>query len=199
MSLWISVSAIGADATTARAVLEWPVRYADSPATLASYRKEAERLLLWCVLQRRAALSDLTHEDLLVYQRFLVDPQPADRWATAGQKPSRESPLWRPFAGPLSPASQRQAMSILNAMFSWLVEAGYLAGDPLALSRRPRRPTAPRVTRFLPMEHWEAVKATIEAMPAATPRDAARVRWLFSLLYIGAPRGRPARSAGGSR
>lgn len=31
------------------AVLAWLARYKDSPATLASYRKEAERLLLWCV------------------------------------------------------------------------------------------------------------------------------------------------------
>jgi integrase/recombinase XerD len=63
------------------AVLAWLARYADSPATLASYRKEAERLLLlWCTLQHGVALSDLTHEDLLVYQRFLTDPQPSERW-----------------------------------------------------------------------------------------------------------------------
>jgi hypothetical protein len=57
------------------------------------HRKEVERLLLWCVLQRRTALSDLAHEDLLVYQRFLADPQPAERWVMApGQKPPRSSP-----------------------------------------------------------------------------------------------------------
>lgn len=171
------------------AVLAWLARYADSPATLASYRKEAERLLLWCTLQHGVALSDLTHEDLLVYQRFLSDPQPAERWVMAsGQKPGRGSPLWRPFAGPLGPSSQRQALSILNAMFSWLVEAGYLAGNPLALTRRKRRMTAPRVSRFLPMEHWEVVKASIEAMPMVSEREklhASRCRWLFSLLYIG--------------
>ncbi|MGL6205574.1 MAG: tyrosine-type recombinase/integrase, partial [Giesbergeria sp.] len=44
------------------AVLAWLARYKDSPATLASYRKEAERLLLWCVHQHGKALSDLTHE-----------------------------------------------------------------------------------------------------------------------------------------
>ena len=121
------------------AVLAWLARYTDSPATLASYRKEAERLMLWCGLQHGVALSDLTHEDLLIYQRFLADPQPAERWVMApGQKPSRTSPLWRPFAGPLGASSQRQALSILNAMLSWLVEAGYLAGNPLALSRRKR-------------------------------------------------------------
>jgi integrase/recombinase XerD len=174
------------------ALLAWLARYADSPAILASYRKEAERLLLWCVVQHRVALSDLTHEDLLVYQRFLADPQPAERWViSAGQKPARASIHWRPFAGPLSPTSQRQALSILNAMFSWLVEAGYWMGNPLALSRKPRRSAAPRVTRFLPVSHWEAVKDTIEAMPHSSPREVAhaqRVRWLFSLLYIAALR-----------
>lgn len=171
------------------AVLAWLARYVDSPATLASYRKEAERLLLWCTLQHGVALSDLTHEDLLVYQRFLSDPQPAERWVIAsGQKPGRTSPLWRPFAGPLGASSQRQALSILNAMLSWLVEAGYLAGNPLALSRRKRRMTAPRVSRFLPMSHWAVVKATIESMPVTGDRErlhASRCRWLFSLLYLG--------------
>ena len=59
------------------AVLAWLARYMDSPATLASYRKEAERLMCWCTQQHGVALSDLTHEDLLLYQRFLADPQPA--------------------------------------------------------------------------------------------------------------------------
>ena len=171
------------------AVLAWLARYTDSPATLASYRKEAERLMLWCTLQRGVALSDLTHEDLLLYQRFLADPQPAERWVMApGQKPGRNSPQWRPFAGPLAASSQRQALSILNAMLSWLVEAGYLAGNPLALSRRKRRLSAPRVSRFLPMEQWEVVKSAVQALPTVPERarqHASRSRWLVSLLYIG--------------
>lgn len=86
------------------------------------------------------------------------------RWVMApGQKPGRNSPRWRPFAGPLGPSSLRQALSILNAMFSWLVEAGHLAGNPLALSRRKRRQAVPRVSRFLPQEHWGLVKAATPA------------------------------------
>ena len=171
------------------AVLAWLARYADSQSTLDSYRKEAERLLLWCLFQHQRALSDLTHEDLLLYQVFLKAPAPAERWVMEpGQKAARSSPRWRPFAGPLSESSQRQAMSILNGLFNWLVQAGYLAGNPLALQRRRRKRAAPRIERFLPHEHWAAVKVTILAMPTGTPRDAAhaaRTRWLFSLLYIG--------------
>ena len=84
------------------AVLAWLARYKDSPATLASYRKEAERLLLWCVHQHGKALSDLTHEDFLVYESFLKDPQPVDRWVMqVAQKAPRSSPHWRPFAKPV--------------------------------------------------------------------------------------------------
>jgi integrase/recombinase XerD len=171
------------------AVLSWLARFSDSPATLANYRKESERLLLWCVVQHGRALSDLTHEDLLVYERFLADPQPVERWVMPpGARQPRSSPLWRPFAGPLSPGSQRQALSILNGLFNWLVEAGYLVGNPLALSRRKGAPRAARMSRFLPHQHWQEVKTTISELPAESERDAARAarsRWLFSLLYVG--------------
>lgn len=105
------------------AVAAWLARYAEVPGTVATYRKEAERLLLWAVLQHGKPLSSLTHEDLLLYERFLADPQPAWRWVMASRKKlGRASPDWRPFAGPLSTASVRHAMSILNALFAWLVE-----------------------------------------------------------------------------
>ncbi|MCD9231444.1 tyrosine-type recombinase/integrase [Ralstonia pseudosolanacearum] len=170
------------------AVAAWLARYSEVPGTVAAYRKEAERLLLWAVLQHGKPLSSLTHEDLLLYERFLTDPQPAWRWVMASRKKlGRASPDWRPFAGPLSPASVRHAMSILNALFAWLVEAGYLAGNPLSLARRRGTKAAPRVTRYLPHALWEVVKATIEALPVSTERDqlhAARCRWLFTVLYL---------------
>lgn len=170
------------------AVKAWLARFADTRTTFDSYRKEAERLLLWSVTELGKPLSALTHEDLLVYQRFLGDPQPVERWImAAGRKWSRFDPEWRPFAGPLSPTSQRQAIVILNTLFSWLVNAGYLAGNPLSLSRQRQRRAKPRITRFLDEELWTEVKATIETMPRETDRERAhyfRVRWLFSLLYL---------------
>jgi integrase/recombinase XerD len=170
------------------AVRAWLARFADTPTTLESYRKEAERLLLWAAIELGKPLSSLMHEDLLVYQRFLADPQPAGRWVLkSGYKCSRSDPNWRPFAGPLSATSQRQAMVILNSMFSWLVSAGYLAGNPLSLSRQRQRRAKPQVTRFLDEELWQEVKAMIAAMPQETDRDREhyfRVRWLISMLYV---------------
>lgn len=174
--------------TDIEALKAWLARFLDTRTTFDSYRKESERLLLWATLELGKPLSSLTHEDLLVYQRFLADPQPVERWVMkAGRKWSRFDPDWRPFAGPLAPTSQRQAIIILNTMFSWLVNAGYLAGNPLSLSRQRQRKAKPRITRFLDDELWLEVKTTIETMPRETDREREhfhRVRWLFSLLYI---------------
>ena len=173
--------------TDADAIKVWLARYLDTKTTFDSYRKEAERLLLWSVLELGKPLSSLSHEDFLVYQHFLADPQPAERWIMAHRKVARDDPQWRPFAGPLSPTSQRQAIVILNGMFSWLVNAGYLAGNPLSLSRNRQRKAKPRVTRFLDEDLWKEVKLTIDSMPRETNREREhyyRVRWLFSLLYI---------------
>lgn len=76
---------------------------------------------------------------------------------------------------------------ILNALFSWLVNAGYLAGNPLALSRERKKRSATRVTRYLDDDIWAGVKAMIDALPRETSRQREhyfRLRWLFTLLYI---------------
>jgi integrase len=79
-------------------------------------------------------------------------------------------------------------MVAINVLFSWLVQAGYLAGNPLALSRQRRSDAAPRIVRFLEPDLWAEVRGTVQGMPQGTLREQAaywRARWLFSLLYLG--------------
>lgn len=170
------------------AIKAWLARFLDKQTTFDNYRKEAERFLLWSTLQLGKPISSVTHEDWLTYQTFLQDPKPPRRWiAVDGRKYPRTHPGWRPFVGPLSASSQRQATVILNSLFSWLVNAGYLAGNPLSLSRERRRRSAPRVTRYLDDELWLEVKMTVDAMPRDTPREREhylRLRWLISLCYV---------------
>ncbi len=170
------------------AIKAWLARFLDKQTTFDSYSKEAERLLLWSTIQIGKPLSSLTHEDWLAYQNFLLDPQPRARWVAGdGRKYPRPHSEWRPFAGSLSVSSQRQAGVILNAMFSWLVNAGYLAGNPLSLSRERKRRPAPRVTRYLDEDVWSEVKATVDALPRETTREREhyfRLCWLISLFYI---------------
>ena len=172
------------------AVQAWLGEFHDSPQTLRAYRKEAERLLLWALLERGKPLSSLTREDCILYEVFLADPQPRQRWC--GQKAPRFSPRWRPFLGPLSPASRRLAMLIINSLFSYLVKAGYLAGNPLALTRRRGRYQAQRqVERFLEHDQWQVLLDTVEALPRDSEQEQrhyARTRFLVALLYLLGPR-----------
>ncbi|MCQ9616317.1 hypothetical protein L1889_06060 [Paenalcaligenes niemegkensis] len=170
------------------AIKAWLASYVDSPNTFATYRKEAERLLLWSNLDLGKALSSLAHEDMLRYQHFLKDPQPAQRWVlNNARKVGRAHPEWRPFAGPLSAASRRQALIILHGMFAWLVSAGYLAGNPLALSRQRSHQPQSRMVRYLNEDDWKEVKQAIEGLPQETDRQREhylRFRWVFTLLYL---------------
>src|SRR5260370_34063533 len=94
--------------TDVDAIKAWLARFVDTQATFDTYRKEAERLLLWPTTALRKPLSSLTHEDLLLYQRVPADPQPAPRWVMTGRKVARARPPWRPLSGPLTPPSHRQ-------------------------------------------------------------------------------------------
>jgi hypothetical protein len=51
----------------------------ESPATQRAYRKEAERLILWAIVDRDRALSSLTTEDAISYKSFLRRPTPLPR------------------------------------------------------------------------------------------------------------------------
>ncbi|HKR41532.1 MAG TPA: phage integrase family protein, partial [Paraburkholderia sp.] len=102
----------------------------ESPATQRTYRKEAERLILWAIVERGRALSSLTTEDAIAYRTFLRYPTPRGRWT--GPVRPRTSPEWRPFNGSLSARSVAHALSILGALFRWLVEQRYVLANPFA-------------------------------------------------------------------
>ena len=173
----------------------WLAEFEGSPQTFRNYRKEAERLLLWAARERRKPLSSLMREDFLAYQQFLADPQPAAYWC--GSRAERTSPRWRPFQGPLSENSQRQAMIVVNALLSYLVDAGYLMGNPLSLIRRRNKKLKPETQealmreRFLDQVTWNYLKTYISDLPRETSRQIAvyeRTRFLFYFLYLLAPR-----------
>ncbi len=176
-----------------QAVQSWLAEFDESPQTQRSYRKEAERLLLWALIEKQKPLSSLTRDDLRGYQQFMTDPQPRSRWC--GQRHPRHNPNWRPFQGPLSGGSIAQAITIINALFSYLVEAGYLSGNPLGLMRRKAKQHAinrAKVTeRYLEQALWQSVVDYIEGLPKQTAREQKeyeRIRFLFHALYLLGPR-----------
>ena len=174
---------IAAD-TDVEALRLWLAEYTASPHTLRSYRKEAVRLLLWTTQTLGKPLSSLTREDFLLYERFLASP--TGDWADP-QRP-RRGRTRRLFDGPLSERSQHQALGILSGLITYLVSAGYLAGNPLALRRGRNTSTkrSRRVERYLDHALWDHVLASVEQWPRLSERDEQhyeRSRWLIRLLY----------------
>ena len=102
----------------------------ESPATQRSYRKEAERLILWAIVERSRPLSSLTTEDAIAYRSFLRRPTPRERWV--GPARPRTSVEWRPFTDGLSARSVAYALSVLGAMFRWLIQQRYVLANPFA-------------------------------------------------------------------
>lgn len=175
--------------TDLEAVGVWLDQKATNPNTRELYQAQAERLLLWASIERGKALSDLTVEDYQEFEKFLANPKPKKRWV--GPRRPRQSPDWRPFTGPLAPDSRRTVMTVLNSLLNFLVAARYLAGNPIALTRRRAPARDGGVQRFLDEPTWAAVMETVEGMPREDWRDRARyerARWVLSLLYLALPR-----------
>lgn len=96
-----------------QAVRRWLYDGARRPNTLASYRREAERLLLW-LAREQLTLAMLDAAQLERYGRFLLAPEPVDFWS--GPATVRGHLHWRPFEGPLSPASADAALRVVKAL-----------------------------------------------------------------------------------
>jgi integrase/recombinase XerD len=166
------------------AVRAWYMRFTNSPKTLDAYKREAERVVLWAVCYKNKPLSSLSHEDFLDYETFLQEP-PSD-WISKTKHP-RTHPDWRPFSGKLTGSSITHAMGILSNLMMWLVDAGYLQGNPLSLRRKQRMKRQKRLTRYLDPAQWEAVLRYIETMPRSSTREIdhyERSRWAFRLFYL---------------
>jgi hypothetical protein len=134
-------AALSIDAVDDRqAIRAWVAARAGSPHTAKQYEREAERFLLWCVLERGVALSDASAEDCRAYMDFLGDVP--ERWISR-RKVARLQPGWAPFKGSLKLDSQRLALEILASLFAWLVRARYLMADPWTLVNRKLADAAP--------------------------------------------------------
>ncbi|MDS0861993.1 tyrosine-type recombinase/integrase [Burkholderia pseudomultivorans] len=167
----------------------------ESAATRRAYRKEAERLILWAIVERGRALSSLTTEDAVAYRAFLRHPTPHERWV--GPVRPRGAPDWRPFSGALSARSAAYALSVLGALFRWLIEQRYLLANPFAgvKVRDTRGATALDTSHAFTEGEWLLVRAIADglefrkpASPAApasgwTPAAAQRLRFILDFGY----------------
>jgi site-specific recombinase XerD len=159
-------------------------RYDDSPETQRSYRKELERLLLWCALVARKPLSSMLAEDCLAYRTFLAAPDPR----FCGPRAPRNTERWRPFdEKPMKPQSQRLAVVILRSAFDWLIKVRYLGGNPWVTVKDPavtKRKHMMKIDRALRRDTWETVVEILQRLGEVEANRQDRVA-LAALLLMG--------------
>ena len=149
-------------------------------ATQRAYRKEAERLLLWAILERHKPLSSLTVEDANAFMAFLQSPPTG--WCGPRHR-QRWSPLWRPLEGPLSATARLQALIIVRSLYTFLVSQNYVIGNPFAGVASPSAPARPLGSnRSLTFAQWDAIEESLQDYPPtpANRRRARALRWLYA-------------------
>jgi len=158
----------------------------ESGATQRAYRKEAERLILWAVVERGRALSSLTTEDAVAYRTFLRRPTPHGRWI--GPPRPRSSPEWRPFTGGLAARSVAYALSVVGAMYRWLMQQRYLLANPFAglKVRGASRTESLAATRVFGEGEWAVIQAVGQGLEWGhgwQPAAAHRLRFVLDFAY----------------
>jgi site-specific recombinase XerD len=157
----------------------------ESPATQLKYRKEAERLMLWAIVERGCALSSLAQEDAVAYRAFLRRPTPRLRWV--GPPRPRSSPEWRPFAGELSSRSAAHTLSVLSAMFRWLIEQRYVLANPFAgIKVRGVKPASMDTSRSFSDVEWALLRTVADGLEWSYGWQAAaaqRLRFVLDFAY----------------
>ncbi|WP_071333830.1 site-specific integrase [Burkholderia contaminans] len=167
------------------AIQSWLLLH-ESAATQRAYRKEAERLILWAIVERGRALSSLNTDDAIAYRGFLRRPTPRECWV--GPSRPRHSSEWRPFTGPLSAHSAAYALNVLSALFRWLVEQRYVLANPFAgvkVKSHARR-TGLDVSRGFSEGEWLLIRALADGLEWSygwSAPAAQRLRFLLDFGY----------------
>lgn len=178
----------------------WLEAKASNPNTLRSYRKNAERLLLWCYLERRITFPEFKVTDCIHYRTWLKglgeglkDPE---KWAMAGWRipasewmgkraAKRGSPEWRPFDKALSAQSIEQDMLTVRSLFAYLKSGRILTDNPWDLMPSPAKSRAALDTRrpqfasrSLTEEHWRHLIHGLEPTGTELERRMLVILWL---------------------
>lgn len=136
-----------------------------SAKSIANLQKELYRFLTWCREEAKKSFQQLNVGDLNAYKEFLKQPPAA--WISTTKWP-RSDPRYRPFSGPLSDPSRRQAMIAVKGVLTYAEQTGYLRRNPARLVRNVRAPHASRITRYLSPQAIALALETAGRRPADT-------------------------------
>lgn len=141
--------------TDSRAIFAWLDARSASEHTRRAYRREAERLLLWSLVEKGKPLSSLDGRECAEYiDTFLPNPQPAGSAlnAASGIFPAgvRSRVRCRIAAG------KRPVPSSARCACEWLVGQAYLASNPFSgVARAAAPPVFDATDRTLDLQQWQ--------------------------------------------
>jgi len=159
----------------------------ESKSTLRAYRKEIERLLLWCVVEK-LSFGQINKEAVDSYIHFLKNPTPRRLWCYASDKARstpRNSPAWKPFVTGLTDKALKQHLNIISSLFKYLSDACYLRKNPFALCVREKY--ASDTTHFTTLERiptkqeWELILHTLKTWP--NEKEKVRLKFIIAILF----------------
>lgn len=177
------------------AIYAWLASVTPGSHTQRAYRKEAERFLLWSVLEKGKPISSLTVEDCTDYRDFLSflgnmadvawDQRfriPQHKWIGAAYA-ERMTEHWRPYKGKLSASSQKYAMVLVRDMMQWLTDQHYLHGNPLkGVSKfSSEQANVIDISHALTVKEWKTIKTYLSGMD--TDDRYYRLRLILALAY----------------
>lgn len=158
----------------------------ENKITHDSYRKEVERLILWAIKERGRALSSLTTEDAVAYRQFLHHPAPKSRWI--GPARPRLSSEWKPFVGPLSPQSIAYALTVINGLFRWFMDKGYMLSNPFSgiKVKGANRANAMEISHTFTSGEWQLIRGVADGLEWSygwQEKAAQRLRFILDFAY----------------
>ncbi|MBR7783663.1 tyrosine-type recombinase/integrase [Undibacterium luofuense] len=180
------------------AIQLWLQTFPFGSNTYLSYRSQAERFLLWAVLERGKAMSDLTTQDCLAYRDFLWDlgrlaPElwhsqyklPESAWL-GKRHTERWSPGWRPFEELKPPAVPKEIPRLLRVQ--WQREHternGVLkpSSQKLAITILTSMCEWLVRRRYLEVNPWDGIRPRVDHKPMiATQRSFSQEEWALLL------------------
>ena len=183
------------------AIHEWLALY--KTHTYQSYRKEAERLLLWSLFNMQKPMSSLTTADLALFRDFLCNPQPASLWV-AKRKYPRTHEKWRPFVNPNPPPDEPAALmadpsqeveikgsmsresiahtlTVLGGLMEFLTNQRYLLSNPFKGLPKLASNRSMRVNHRINQRLWQRIQDRLTQVPVA---DTVAYRTAFAIQFF---------------
>ncbi|MCP4474074.1 MAG: site-specific integrase, partial [Gammaproteobacteria bacterium] len=188
---------------------EFLLTHQNNPATFNSYRREVERLLLWCESIARLPLSAIDEEAFKRYMTFCQHPpmswighKKVHRFVTkkTGRVPN---PDWRPFfkpslsddantairtrVGPAKPTIQH-LLAILQTFFTFLQRQGYLSHNPVTGYYRSgaaklKQGTPPSSPKCITQTQWNKLLLAAEQLAHEQPMIHERTLFILTIIH----------------